>query len=268
MTRIQVLQDARAEWVEKNIAAKEAIDEIYVREQNAVRDALLPFFADFSDEVEVTASRGSVYFKMNHPDYSYKKELFNLYLRENWNFSEEGEGRKTFNGVDLSYYTTTTKGGDLWELNRLFLLGKVAGVVRWNQDEIVDAANKVIASFKEEYKVAYQLQNMISTAINDIDVRIKKLIRERVEFDLKNDRVEFTKKVCIDFKYNYSGNIQVLKLSNISKSGKTADVVFKYNEDDERTFTENNCNVETIVNQVAHYYPNFAKDTKEELLPS
>lgn len=267
MTRIQVLRDARAEWVEKNIAAKEVISEIYAREQNAVRDALLPFFDDFSDEVEVTALRGSIYFRMDHPEYSYKKELFNLYLRENWNYSE-GESKKAFNGVDLSYYTTQTKGENLWELNRLFLLGKVAGVIRWKQEEIVEAANKVIASFKEEYKVAYQLQGMIRTAIDDIDVRIKKLIRERVEFDLKNDGVEFTEKVGIDFKYNYSAKIQALKLSNISKSGKTADVIFNYDEGDGFRYTENNCSVEKIVDQVAFYYPNFAKDTKEELLPS
>jgi len=267
MTRIQVLQDARAEWVEKNIAAKQAIDEIYVREQNAVRDALLPFFDDFRDEVEVTASRGSVYFKMDHPEYSYKKELFNLYLRENWNFSEEEEGRKTFNGVDLSYYTTQTKGGDLWELNRLFLLGKVAGVVRWNQDEIVDAANKVIASFKEEYKVAYQLQNIISTAIRDIDVRIKELIRERVVFELNTDGVEFTKRVSVQLKYNYSPTIESIKLIDFSKSGKKATAVFQFAHGGSIS-REENCSVESIVDQVAHYYPNFAKDTKEELLPS
>jgi len=59
-----------------------------------------------------------------------------------------------------------------------------------------------------------------------------------------------------------------LKLSNISKSGKTADVVFNYDEGDNFRFTENNCNVEKIIEQVAHYYPNFAKDTKKELLPS
>ena len=261
MTRIQVLRDARAEWVEKNIAAKEAISEIYSREQNAVRDVLLPFFKDFSDEVEVTASRGSVYFKLDHPEYSYKKELFNLYLREDWN--EDGPA---FKGVDLSYYTTSTKGDDLWELERLFLLGKLAGVVRWNQDEIVDAANKAVAGFKEEYRVAYQLQNMISTAIGDIDVRIRQLTKERVEFELKGDGIVFSERVEIDLKYNYTPRVQFIKLENISKSGKTATVV--YMTSDGYQTKEENCNIEKIVDQVAHYYPNFAKDTKRELLPS
>ena len=262
MTRIQVLRDARAEWVEKNIAQKEVISEIYVREQQAVRDALLPFFADFHEGVEITASRGSVYFKMAHPEYSYLKELFNLYLREDW--TEDGPA---FKGVDLSYYTTQTKGDDLWELERLFLLGKLAGVVRWNQDEIVDAANKAVAGFKEEYRVAHQLQNMIRTAINDIDVRIRQLIKERVEFDLKNDRVEFTKGVEVQLKYNYTPRILSIKLIDFSKSGKKATAVFLFAHGGSIS-REENCSVESIVEQVAHYYPNFAKDTKEELLPS
>lgn len=263
MTRIQVLRDARAEWVEKNIAAKETTSEIYAREQNAIKDALLPFFEDFSEGVLVEVGRGSVYFKMFDPQRGYHKEIFSLYLKENYS----GEGDR-YSAVDLSYYTTSTSGVDEWELKRLQLLGKLAEVVRWKQGEIVSAANAVKPAFKEEYKAAFQLQNMISTAISDIDVRIKQLIRERVVFDLNNGGVEFTRKVCIDFKYNYSANIQALKLSNISKSGKTADVVFNYDEGDNFRFTENNCNVEKIIEQVAHYFPNFAKDTKKELLPS
>lgn len=262
----QVLQDARAEWVEKSIAAKETISEIYVREQSAVRDALLPFFEDFGDEVEVTASRGSVYFKMDHPEHSYKKELFNLYLRENWRFDEEGN-TDAFSGVDLSYYTTQTKGTDLWELNRLFLLGKVAGSVRWMQDKMVAAANEAVLAFKEEYKVACQLQNMINTAISDLDVRIKQLTKERVVFDLSKDGVEFTKGVGIQLKYNYGPTVKSIKLIDFSKSGKKATAVFEFAHSS-YTSREENVSVESIVDQVVHYYPNFTKDTKKELLPS
>jgi hypothetical protein len=260
MTRIQVLRHARAEWVEKSIAAKETISEIYVREQQAVRDALLPFFTDFNEGVEITALRGSVYFKMAHPEYSYLKELFNLYLREDWN--EDGPA---FKGVDLSYYTTSTKGDDLWELERLFLLGKLAGVVRWKQAEIVDAANKAVAGFKEEYRVAYQLQNMINTAINDIVIRIRQLIKERVEFDLKNDRVEFTKAVEVQLKYNYTPRIISIKLIDFSKSGKKATAVFMFAHGGSIS-REENVSVESIVEQVARYYSKYVKDISEEKL--
>ena len=261
MTRIQVLRDARAEWVEKNIAAKEAINEIYVREQNAIKDALLPFFEDFSEGVLVEVQRGSVYFKMFDPERAYNKEIFSLYLKEDWS------GDKSFRGVSISYYTTSTNGEDTWELERLFLLGKVAGVVRWKQTEIVDAANKVKPAFKEEYEVAFQLQNMISTAISEIDNKVRRLTRERVEYELMKDGVEFTEGRNIDLKYNYSPRVISIKLIDFSKSRKKATAVFVFAHGTS-TSREENCSVEKIVEQVAYYYPNYAKDTKRELLPS
>lgn len=261
MTRIQVLRDARAEWVEKNIAAKETISEIYAREQDAIKDALLPFFVDFSEGVVVEVGRGSVYFKMFEPQRGYNKEIFSLYLKENY----LGEGDR-YSAVDLSYYTTSTSGVDEWELKRLQLLGKLAEVVKDNQFSILHAANKVIPAFKEEYRVAYQLQNMISTAINDIDVRIRQLIKERVEFELIRG-ITFTKGVEVQLKYNYTPRILSIKLIDFSKSGKKATAVFLFAHGGSIS-REENCSVESIVDQVAHYYPNFAEDTKEELLPS
>ena len=260
MTRIKILQEARAEWVEKNIAAKETISEIYAREQDAIKDELLPFFEDFSEGVVVEVTRGSVYFKMFDPERGYNKEIFSLYLKEDWS------GDKSFKGVNLSYYTTSTNADNVWELKRLRLLGKLAEVVEDNQFSILHAANRVKPAFKEEYEVAHQLQGMIRTAIDDIDVRIRQLTKERVEFDLKKDGIVFSERVEIDLKYNYTPRVQFIKLENISKSGKTATVV--YMTSDGYQTKEENCNIEKIVDQVAHYYPNFAIDTKEELLPS
>jgi hypothetical protein len=56
-------------------------------------------------------------------------------------------------------------------------------------------------------------------------------------------------------------------LVDFSKSGKKATAVFMFAHGGSIS-REENCSVESIVEQVAHYYPNFAKDTKEELLPS
>jgi hypothetical protein len=109
MTRISLLEDQKAIFTAQKEELEKQRGDIYVREQQAISDALLPFFSDFTPEVEIEVLRGSVYFKMAHPDYSYKKELFNIYLRENWNF-DGTENKKSFNAVDLSYYTTSTKG--------------------------------------------------------------------------------------------------------------------------------------------------------------
>jgi hypothetical protein len=119
MTQMEALEEQKQVFIAQKEEVENKRVDIYTRKQNAIKDALLPFFEDFSEGVEIEVHRGSVYFKMDHPEYSHKKELFSLYLKEDW--SEDGH---TFKGVDLSYYTTSTNADDIWELNRLFLLGE------------------------------------------------------------------------------------------------------------------------------------------------
>ena len=132
MTRLNLLEDQKTILTAQKEVLENKRRDIYVREQKAISDTLLPFFSGFSPDAYIEVQRGSVYFKMAHPDYSYKKELFNLYLRENWNF-DGTENSKSFDGVDLSYYTTSTKGVDSWELKRLRMLGDLAEIVLKNQ---------------------------------------------------------------------------------------------------------------------------------------
>ena len=266
MTRIQVLQDARAEWVEKNTALKEQVSEIYKQEVEAVSETISPFFKDFSPEVEVEVSKHSVYFKMDHPNFTYKKELFSLYLREDWN--DEGT---SFKGVDLSYYTTSTGGLDAWELKRLRMLGDVAHILLKDHDLIVAEANASVLPFKEKYRAIYSQQSLVQEAINDLDHKIRKLKMERVLFDLSTNGILFTDQVEIDLKHKYSPRIRSIKFKEVSKSGKTAVVAFGFYRggEDDFKYTEENCNVERIVDQVAfYYYDKVDKDTKRELLPS
>ena len=266
MTRIQVLQDARAEWVEKNTALKEQVSEVYKQEVEAVSETISPFFKDFSPEVEVEVSKHSVYFKMDHPNCTYKKELFSLYLREDWN--DEGT---SYNGIDLSYYTTSTKGIDKWELRRLQLLGVAAEVVLEHQDTILARVNDVVLPFKEKYRAIYSQQSLVQEAINDLDHKIRKLKMEKVLFDLSTSGILFTDQVEIDLKHKYSPRIRSIKFKEVSKSGKTAVVAFGFYRggEDDFKYIEENCNVERIVDQVAfYYYDKVDKDTKRELLPS
>jgi hypothetical protein len=82
MTRLNLLEDQKAILTAQKEVLENKRGDIYTREQKAISDTLLPFFSGFPEDVEVEISRGSVYFRMSHPDYSYKKELFNLYARE------------------------------------------------------------------------------------------------------------------------------------------------------------------------------------------
>ena len=257
MTRIQILEDQKAIFVAQKEALEDKRGDIYVREQQAISDALLPFFTGFSPDAYIEVTRGSVYFKMDHPNVNYRKELFNLYLRENW--SEEG---KAFSGIDLSYYTTQTKGVDEWELKRLRMLGDLAEVVLKDQNKMVDAVNEAVIPFKEEFRAVYAQMELVGKAIRELDVKIASFEKEVIEWDLRYSKIEFAKAREVQMKYNYSPRIVSLKLFEFSKSGKKATAIFEWEKG--RESREENVNVSSIVDQVFGLRKDIVQQTLAE----
>lgn len=261
MTRISLLEDQRAIFTAQKEELENKRGDIYVREQQAISDALLPFFSEFTPEVEIEVLRESVYFKMAHPDYSYKKELFNIYLRGNWNFDGK-ENKKSFDGVDLSYYSTSTKGDNAWELKRLRLLGKLAEIVEDNSFSILYAVNNVVLPFKEEYDRVYNQMNLVGKAIRDLDIRIAAIKKDQIEFDLKSEGITFGVGCNIQLKFNYTPYIKSIKLIDLSKSGKKGTAVFEFNSG--HSSREENCNVSSIVDQVLGFAKNITQSVLAE----
>ena len=210
MTRLNLLEDQKAILTAKKEVLENKRGDIYVREQQAISDTLLPFFTGFSPDAYIEVQRGSVYFKMDHPDYSYKKELFNLYLREDWRFDEK-ENKKSYTGIDLSYYTTSTKGDDAWELKRLQMLGTIAGIIHEKHDEIVDAANNAVFPFKAEYKEVYAEMNEIGKELRTVEDLIRVIEKEKIVLDLKNDGGVYERGKSNQLKFNYSPNVVSIK---------------------------------------------------------
>ena len=245
MTRLNLLEDQKAILETKKEALENKRGDIYVREQQAISDTLLPFFTGFSPDAYIEVTRGSVYFKMDHPDYSYKKELFSLYLREDWSQDDN----ISFKGIDLSYYTTSTKGVDFWELRRLQMLGKLAEIVEDQQGIVVDAANAATLPFKAEYKEVYAQMNEIGKEIRGVEQLITFLEKEKIEWDLKDEGVNFEKGRNIQLKFNYSPNVVWIKLTDVSKSGKKGTAVFKWAHGGNES-REENINVSSIIDQV------------------
>ena len=245
MTRLNLLEDQKAILTAKKVELEEVRSNIYVREQQAIRDALTPFFSEFHEDVSVEVQRGSVYFKMDHPECTYKKELFSLYLREDWSQDDN----ISFKGIDLSYYTTSTKGVDAWELRRLRMLGDLAEIVLKNHDTIVDAVNAATLPFKAEYKEVYAEMNEIGKEIRGVERMITLLEKERIEWDLKDEGVNFEKGRNIQLKFNYSPNVINIKLTELSKSGKKGTAVFTFAHGGSES-REENVNVSSIIDQV------------------
>ena len=259
MTRLNLLEDQRVILTAKKVELEEVRSNIYVREQNAIREALTPFFSEFHEDVEVDVTRGSVYFKMAHPEYTYKKELFTLYLRDNW--SEDG---RAFKGIDLSYYTTQTSGDNSWELRRLRMLGILAESLVYHQQEMVDAANAAAASFKEEYKEVYAQMSEIGKELSGVQKLITVVEREKIELDLKGEGVAFEKGRNIQLKFNYSPNVINIKLTDLSKSGKKGTAVFTFAHGGSTTSREENVNVSSIIDQVYGLRDNIVQHTLAE----
>lgn len=257
MTRISLLEDQRAIFVAQREELENKRGEIYVREQQAMSDALLPFFSDFTPEVEVEVLRGSIYFRMDHPEVKYKKELFNIYLRENWNF-DGTENKKSFDGVDLSYYTTSTRGVDEWELRRLQLLGVIAEIVLNHQERMLLRVNNVVLPFKEEFKIISDQVRLVEKGIRELNEKIVTLNKQGIQFDLTNGGVEFNKPVHIQMKSNYTPCIRTLKLTDISKSGATATAVFEFNHGG-HVSSEERVSITKITEQVLSYSNNIIK---------
>jgi hypothetical protein len=259
MTRISLLQDQRLLLVAQKEELQLHRDDIYTREQQAISDALLPFFEGFSPHAYIEVSRSSVYFKADHPEYSYKKELFSLYLKENYNFEDK---EKTFTGVDLSYYTTSTEGVNAWELRRLRMLGDLAEIVLNNHDNMVDAANKAVVPFKEEFANVYREMSLLNRAIRDIENCITAVRKEEISAKLVKEGVDFDKGVQIQLKYNYTPYVKSIKLVDVSKSGKKGTAVFKFQSG--HTSREENVSVDSIIDQVLGYTKNIVQQTSAE----
>lgn len=259
MTRLGLLEDQKGILTAQKEVLENKRGEIYTREQQAISDTLLPFFTDFPSDVNIEVQRGSVYFKMDHPEYTYKKELFNLYLREDWSQDDN----ISFKGIDLSYYSTQVKGDDAWELRRLQLLGKLAEIVEDQQGIIVDAANAVTVPFKAEYKEVYAEMSEIGKDIRGVEQLITYLEKEKIEWDLKGEGVSFVKGRNVQLKYNYSPNIVWIKLTDVSKSGKKGTAVFKWAHGGNES-REENINVSSIIDQVYGLRDNIV----QELLPA
>jgi hypothetical protein len=258
MTRISLLEDQKVIFIVQKEELENKRGDIYVREQQVMTDTLLPFFIGFSPYAYIEVLRGSVYFKADHPGYSYKKELFNLYLRENWNYVDGEENRKSYNGIDLSYYTTSTKGVDEWELRRLRMLGDLAEIILKDQDKMLDAINNAVLPFKEEYDRVYEQIRLVDGAVKDLDQKIRAIKREEIIFKLKTEGVEFNKPVHIQIKSNYTPCIKTLKLTDISKSGATATAVFEFNHGGHIS-SEERVSITKITEQVLGYSNNIVQ---------
>jgi hypothetical protein len=245
MTKIQVLEEQQAVFTTQKNELEEVRSEIYTRKEQAMSNALLPYFEGFHPDAYIEVIRGSIYFKMDHPELDRRKELFTLYLRER--YFEKGQ---RYDGVDLSYYTTSTKGDDEWELKRLKILGNAAEVVLKLQHDIIDTANNVSNSFKDEFERSYEQMNLINKSIGELADQIKVLKSEATLTQLLSEEgVIFDVPQHIELKRNYGPKLNRIRIIEVKGKTCTVEIEMGYNY----KITESRVNIESLVSQVKHY---------------
>jgi hypothetical protein len=245
MTQMEALEEVKQVFTTQKNELEEARSEIYVRREKAMSDALIPYFEGFHPDAYIEVIRGSIYFKMDHPELSYRKELFTLYLRER--YFEDGQ---RFDGVDLSYYTTSTKGDDEWELKRLKILGDIADIILKHQHDIIDTANNTSNLFKDEFKRSYDQMNLINKSIKELNDKITTLKSEAILTKLSSEEgVVFDIPQHIELKRTYCPKLNRIKI--IEVKGKTCTVEIETSNNYKTT--ETRVNIESLVNQVKCY---------------
>lgn len=245
MIVIKALEEQKAIFITQKNELEEARSEIYTRKEQAMSNALIPYFEGFHPDVYIEVTRGSIYFKMDHSELNRRKELFTLYLRER--YFEEGQ---RYDGVDLSYYTTSTKGDDEWELKRLKILGDAADVVLKRQHDLVDTANNTSNLFKDEFKRSYDQMNLINKGIRELDDKINVLKSEAVLTKLSSEEgVVFDVSQHIKLKRTYCPKLNRIRI--IEVKGKTCTVEIEIGSGYKTT--ESRVNIESLVSQVKHY---------------
>ena len=192
-----------------------------------------------------------------------EREIFQIYLRENYMRNERSEN--AYRDIELSYYTTSTTD---FELERLHNLGRVATVVKIGKEGILDKANELAKIYDAELAMEkfYERESEVERQIKVFRDEITTLEKQRIQCDLINEGVEFSKGVDIQMKYTYTPRIKSIKLIDFSKSGKKATAVFMFAHGS-LTSREENVSVESIIDQVTGHM-DYIQDTKKELLPS
>lgn len=216
--------------------------------QNAeIQDVLNSHFNYFK-ELTIKASNESACFYMFDKDLKYEKEIFNLYFYERYNSPVK---------LELSYYTSSTQSD--FELDRLIKLGSVAKVIKDSSEIILKEIVAVQSKYKNRLNKLYAIGDGYQRQIRAYQKANDQARKAEIELALKTDGIVFSKGVNIQIKSNYTPTIDSIKLTEVSKSGKTGTITYHFTHGG-NIYTEEKVNVERILDQIFFYHKDIVQD--------
>jgi hypothetical protein len=245
MTKLETLE-LGATNLEAQIAQLRVKEcEIEQRMEKEFQDTFSKYFDTIlSEEVSVKIRNNYIYFEMKDEGSDWMKEIFSIDFRETYSFKEDTD---RFSNASLSYYTTSTNSD--FELIRLENLGRVAGMFRNSKQELVNKANEIALKYKKELnekgfaKDRYALESLL----RDTNGKISVIKRLQKRDELFNQGLSFEKGRYVKLKSDFEPKISSLKLLDVSKSGKRANVEYTYFNNNERSFVEENVSVDRLL---------------------
>jgi len=221
--KIETLKSQEKSLLQKEYEIKEALNEelkTYLTEVLTEEDIM-----GEGDEIE----GGDISFtiKRPHPEVSYKKDIFTIYFEGEVFYSDKEKTMK------VNYYTCGSTNDD-FEMNRLISLGKLAHLILHKKEEISGVVESIIDRYNVDIKAAKGERYKIGKEINKIKEEINCLKKEQFNEDLKQGIV-FEKEIELTNNSFSRRNIKLLKLIDLTPSGKTGTFIVKYTNGFEET---------------------------------
>lgn len=245
--------DILNEKIEELTKQKQAIDHARWELEQEFLKKMCEHFSKFfrgtvAEDVKINCLTSSIQFHKLNEEGTYDKEMFNLYLKENY----FGEKELPYRDVELSYYTTSTNSE--WELQRVINLGKVAEALSKFKEQIVNDANNLRITYREDLEKGNYWKNVydINKQIEDIKKVIKEQKVNSIREQLFKDGIQFSKGAYIRLKFNYEPCVKSIKLIDLNRSGKKATAVYTFIHG-EHTSREENVDVTKVTEQVLGY---------------
>jgi len=201
---------------------------------------MAPFLKVFPEEVETTVTESGVYFKEQG------KELFNIYFDRSWSSRQVED-------LQLNYYTTSVASKNSFELKRLSLLGYAADVVAFGTQEIITKLNEASVPFDQQaeklYEELHELGKSQRTLVSLIEYDDKKQLQQI----LLCEGISFNEDKYIRLKHNFTDRMNSVRITSISKSGKTCSI--KYSAANREYIAgEENMNVQELIDRLYVHY--------------
>lgn len=201
---------------------------------------IAPFLKVFPEEIETTVTESGIYFKEQG------KELFNIYFDRSWSSRQVED-------LQLNFYSRSIGSKDTFELKRLSLLGFAADVVAYSTQEILTKVNQASVPFDQQSEKLYGELGELSKSQRSIVNLVEHENKKKLLQDLLSEGISFNEDKYVRLKYNFTDRMNSLKITSMSKSGKTCSIKYSAERRD-YVAGEENINVQELIDRLYVHY--------------